>query len=205
MPPPNFLWFFLQILLLKRAVNKFKGQVNDALSTASDERKVSIRSGIGSPSALRTRLFDRINSSRSAVGDKFGASGSGAIATSVLFNSSPPSSTSHQSRWTTALIESRGETSPTSNVDGFARRGRKKSATGNRPTSPFEMPSPEASMPTERRVLLFDKQEIVDNGVEIQQSLNQLETKLEKLEALIVNLMGKFPMPPADGNHDSNV
>ena len=186
-------------------MTKFKGQVNDAVSTGSDERKVSLRSGIGSPSQLRTRLFDRINSSRSAVGDRFGASGSGAVATSVLFNSSPPSSATHQSRWTTALIESRGETSPTSNVDGFARRGRKKSTTGIRPTSPFELTSPEASVPTERRVLLFDKQELVENGAEIQQSLNQLETKLEKLEAMIMNLVDKFPMPPADNNPDSNV
>ena len=93
----NYPPLFFQILLLKRAVTKFKGQVNDAVSTGSEDRKVSIRSGIGSPRDLRARLFDRINSSRSAVGDRFSASGSGgAVATSVLFSNSPPSSATHQ-------------------------------------------------------------------------------------------------------------
>jgi len=122
------------------------------------------------------------------------------MATSVLFSNSPPSSASHQ-RWTTALVEtSHGESSSTSIAN---KRVRKKSSV-MRPTSPFEMTSPENSVGdrNERRAIAFDKQELVDNGTEIQKSLSLLDNKIGRLETMILNLMEKFPLPPATTTSD---
>ena len=157
---------------------------------------------MNSPKELRSRLFERLSSAR-GVADKFGAGGSSAMATTVMFSNSPPSSASHQ-RWTTALVES-GNSDNASMTNNRARV-RKKSTTILRPVSPFEIPSPDHSINeksdrnmVENRTTLsnFDKHgaELIENSQEIQKSLGLLDSKIGHLETMILHLMERFPLP----------
>jgi hypothetical protein len=78
-------------------------------------------------------------------------------------------------------VESSHPESPSAGDPG--KRVRKKSAATIRPTSPFELTSPENSMAAERRAernadgrrsVALDRQELVENGVEIRKSLGQV-------------------------------